>query len=61
MKRTPARNIKNNLLLSLVLPNARRVVAAGCMMGPMALEIRNRSPLTEVVGIQLLAALLTLR
>ncbi|HEY4042179.1 MAG TPA: class I SAM-dependent methyltransferase [Rhodopila sp.] len=40
-------------LLSLVPPDARRIVEIGCMLGAMAREVRNRSPQTEFVGIDI--------
>jgi trans-aconitate methyltransferase len=53
MKQTPAYDIANDVILSLVPPNARRIIDVGCMVGAMAREVRTRSPHAEVVGLDI--------
>jgi SAM-dependent methyltransferase len=53
MKQTPAYDIANDVLLSLVPPNARRIIDVGCMVGAMAREVRTRSPHAEFVGLDI--------
>ena len=53
MKQTPAYDVANGDLLSLVPDEARRVVDVGCMLGTMARAIRHRSPHTKVIGIDI--------
>jgi trans-aconitate methyltransferase len=53
MKQTPAYDIANDVILSLVPPNARRIIDVGCMVGAIAREVRTRSPRAEVVGLDI--------
>ncbi|HEX4768849.1 MAG TPA: class I SAM-dependent methyltransferase [Lichenihabitans sp.] len=53
MKQTPAYDIANDDLLSLVPVAARRVIDVGCMLGSLARSIRRRSPDTAVTGIDI--------
>ena len=53
MKQTPAHDIVNAELLSLVPPAARRIVEVGCMQGALARMVRQRSPSTEYIGIDI--------
>ncbi len=53
MKQTPAYDVANTDILSLVPDAARRVVDVGCMLGTLARAIRQRSPQTKVTGIDI--------
>ncbi|WP_284347524.1 class I SAM-dependent methyltransferase, partial [Rhodovastum atsumiense] len=53
MKPTPAYDIVNTELLSLVPRQARRVVDVGCMLGSLGREVRRRSPGVEFIGIDI--------
>jgi SAM-dependent methyltransferase len=53
MKQTPANEIINAELLSLVPPHPRRVVEVGCMLGALASAVRSRSPQAEYIGIDI--------
>jgi trans-aconitate methyltransferase len=51
MKPTPAYDVVNAELLSLVPPHTRRVIDVGCMTGAMGREIRRRFPHIAVTGL----------
>lgn len=53
MKQTPAHDIVNAELLSLVPPSARRVVEVGCMQGALARAVRERSSGVHYTGIDI--------
>lgn len=53
MQQTPAYDVVNADILSLVPEGARRVVDVGCMLGSLARAIRERSPETQVTGIDI--------
>ncbi len=53
MDQTPAYDVVNAELLSLVPPSARRIVEIGCMLGSMARAVRQHSPQTRFVGIDI--------
>ena len=53
MQQTPAYNVVNAELLSLVPPTIRRVIDVGCMVGTMARCIRERFPHARVTGLDI--------
>ena len=53
MKQTPAYDVANADMLSLVPDAALRVADVGCMLGTLACAIRQRSPQTKVTGIDI--------
>jgi len=53
MKQTPAYDIVNDELLSLIPANARRIVDVGCMVGSLARSTRQRFPHVHYVGLDI--------
>lgn len=53
MKQTPAHDVINQELLSLVPAQARRIVEVGCMQGALARAVRERSPQVHFTGIDI--------
>jgi trans-aconitate methyltransferase len=53
MQVTPAYDVVNEELLSLVPMNARRVVDVGCMVGSLGRAVRARAPQTEFIGLDI--------
>lgn len=53
MKQTPAHNIVNNELMSLIPADARRIVEVGCMHGQMAHAYKQKNPSVNYVGIDI--------
>lgn len=53
MKQTPAHNVVNAELLSMIPANCRRIVEVGCMHGALAQAYRAAHPAVEFVGIDI--------
>lgn len=53
MKQTPAHDLVNPELMSMIPPQSRRIVDVGCMHGSLARVYRQAHPDTEVIGIDL--------
>lgn len=53
MKQTPAHNVVNNELMSLIPDGVRRIVDVGCMHGQMAHAYKQKNPVVHYVGIEI--------
>lgn len=53
MKQTPAHDVVNAELLSLIPLDARRIVEVGCMQGALARVVRERAPAVHYTGIDI--------
>ena len=53
MKQTPAHSFVNGELLSMIPPDARRIVEVGCMHGALAKAYREKNPGVHYVGIDI--------
>lgn len=53
MKQTPAHELHNEDLLSMIPVNANRVIEIGCSTGAMAREFKKKSPRTYWLGVEI--------